>query len=203
MNAAGLFKELIGAPFRIMPPKIATRPDTRPISVDFSKKIPLFPNARDTRRLLQRRLPTCIQHSQMMQMIFAAFPSLLAADLVSFAEHLRCPSSYMQIHLKRHAAAIRTSCKKSANYSLLPTIYRHKYRKNLRSATRTLPLFFVNSPSSMRFLIVKHRRTSQQSQKNRSITEKYQPSALFCTFIGVEPVLYSLHQMRDTVKKHF
>ena len=47
MKAAGLFNELIGAPLRIMPPKMAISPDNRPISVDFSKKIPLFPNGRD------------------------------------------------------------------------------------------------------------------------------------------------------------
>ncbi len=82
MNAAGLFNELIGAPLRIMPPKMAMSPDNRPISVDFSKKIPLFPNGRDAGRLLQRRLPTCIQHPQTMQMIFAASSSLLAADSV-------------------------------------------------------------------------------------------------------------------------
>ena len=93
MNAAGLFSELIGAPLRIIPPKIAMSPDNSPISVDFSKKIPLFPNGRDAGRLLQRRLPTCIQHPQTMQMIFAASSSLLATDEVRRIEHLGCPSS--------------------------------------------------------------------------------------------------------------
>jgi len=93
MNAAGLFKELIGAPFRTMPPKMAKSPDNRPISVDFSKKIPLFPNARDAMRLLQRRLSTRIQHTQTMQMIFAASSSLPAADSVDPIEHPGCPPS--------------------------------------------------------------------------------------------------------------
>ena len=93
MNAAGLFSELIGAPLRIMPPKIAMSPDNSPISVDFSKKIPLFPNGRDARRLLQRRLPTCIQHPQTMQMISAASSSLLAAESIGLFEHLGHPFS--------------------------------------------------------------------------------------------------------------
>ena len=41
-NAAGLFKDEIGAPLSTMPTKIDTKPKTIPITVDFSKtKSPL------------------------------------------------------------------------------------------------------------------------------------------------------------------
>jgi len=112
MNAAGLFNELIGAPFRTIPPKMAMSPDNSPISVDFSKKIPLFPNGRDAGRLLQRRLPTCIQHPQTMQMIFAASSSLLATDGIRRIEHLGCPSSRTKPARPVQVMTVKTSWQK-------------------------------------------------------------------------------------------